>query len=61
VGVLFVGAGHDVGACLAPDVLVQSFKNSQKVLHYIYELLLGKDPREVEALAQYIAAPADVL
>jgi pheromone shutdown protein TraB len=59
LGVLFVGAGHDVGVRLPPDVLVQSFKNPQKVRQYIYELLLGKGLRKVEALARYVAAPAN--
>lgn len=58
LGVLFIGAGHDVGARLAHDIGVESFKNPEKIRQYIQELLLGSDARKLKALARYVAAPA---
>jgi len=58
LGVLFIGAGHDVGARLAHDVGVESFKDPEKIRQYIQELLLGSDARKLKALARYVAAPA---
>lgn len=60
LGVLFIGAGHDVLGHLAADIRVQTAKDPDKLLMYIHELLLGKDSRRLETLARYVAAPVDI-
>jgi pheromone shutdown protein TraB len=61
LGVLFIGAGHDVLGRLAADIQVQTVKDPDKLRRYIQELLLARDSRKLEALARYVAAPVDVL
>jgi putative NADH-flavin reductase len=61
LGVLFIGAGHDVLGRLAADIQVQTVKDPDKLRMYIKELLLARDSRKLEALARYMAAPVDVL
>jgi hypothetical protein len=60
LGVLFIGAGHDVLARLAADIQVQTVKDPDKLRMYIQELLLARDPGKLEVLARYLAAPVDV-
>jgi len=60
VGVLFIGAGHNVGRDLASDICVREVKDAGKVHLYIQELLLGNGFAKIEALARYVAAPVDV-
>ena len=60
LGVLFIGAGHDVLGRLAADIHVQTVKDPDKLRMYIQELLLARDPRQLEVLARYVAAPVDV-
>lgn len=59
LGVLFIGAGHNVLGRLASDICVQRVKDPDKLRLYIEELLLGNDSQNLEALAQYLAAPVD--
>lgn len=60
LGVLFVGAGHAVIAALAEDIAVRRFKDPEKLLLYLRELLLGQgDQERLEALAMYVQRPAD--
>ncbi len=59
LGVLFVGAGHNVLGRLPADIRVQTAKDPDKLRMYIHELLLGNDSRNLEALAQYLSAPVD--
>ncbi|MBI4199259.1 MAG: hypothetical protein HY535_02125 [Chloroflexi bacterium] len=60
VGVLFLGARHDVTPWLAPDISVMPLKDRSKVQAYIQELLLGQDERVLAKLARYLAAPVRV-
>jgi pheromone shutdown protein TraB len=60
LGVLFIGAGHDVLGRLSADIHVQTAKDPDKLRMYIQELLLARDPRKLEVLARYVAAPVDV-
>ncbi len=59
VGVLFIGAGHDVRPSLADDILVQRAKDPERLRLYIQELLLGDDPGRLATLATYVAAPVE--
>lgn len=59
LGVLFIGAGHDVLGRLAADILVQRVKDPGRVRLYVRELLLGRDSRKLKSLARYVAAPID--
>lgn len=59
-GVLFIGAGHAVMPALAEDIAVRRFKDPEKLLRYVEELLLGEgDSDTSEALALYVRGPAD--
>jgi pheromone shutdown protein TraB len=60
LGVLFIGAGHDVLGRLAADIHVQTVKDPAKLRMYMQELLLARDPRKLEVLARYLASPVDV-
>lgn len=57
VGVLFIGAAHNVCPGLANDILVQRVKDAEKIRLYTHELLLGGDAEKLAALATYLAAP----
>lgn len=59
LGVLFIGAGHNVLGRLAANIVVQRVKDPDKLRLYIQELLLGSDFRRLETLARYVAAPVD--
>ena len=60
LGVLFIGAGHNVLGRVASDICVQEVKDADKIQLYIQELLLGNGFEKMEALARYVAAPVDV-
>lgn len=59
LGILFIGAGHDLLGRLAADFQVQTVKDPDKLRIYIQELLLARDSKKLEAMAQYVAAPID--
>lgn len=60
LGVLFIGAGHDVLGRLPADIRVQTVKDPDKLRIYIHELLLGRDSRKLKSLAQYLSARVDL-
>lgn len=60
MGVLFIGAGHDVLGHVASDIRVREAKDPGKLQLYISELLFGTDFGKVQALARYVAARVDV-
>jgi hypothetical protein len=60
MGVLFIGAGHNVLDRLAADIHVQKVKDPDKLRMYVHELLLGTDSRKLKSLARYLAAPVDL-
>ena len=55
LGVLFVGAAHDLAGLIASDIQVQKVKDPGKLHEYVSELLLGSDFGKLEALARYAA------
>jgi len=57
VGVLFIGAYHDVASHLVEDISVKAVKDPQTVRNYFSELLLSCDDRSFEKLARYMASP----
>lgn len=57
LGVLFLGAYHNVVARLARDIRVQYVKDPELVRAYFAELLAGHDDRKLEELATHLAAP----
>lgn len=59
LGVLFMGADHEVVRRLPADIAVEAAKDPDQVRTYFMELLFGQDDRHLEALAQYLAAPID--
>jgi len=58
LGVLFLGAYHNVVSRLARDIRVQAIKDPELVRAYFAELLAGHDDRKLEELASRLAAPA---
>jgi len=54
VGLLFLGAYHDVIPYLAKDVVVEQLKEREKVKAYFDELMYGSDERSFEQLAGYL-------
>ena len=57
VGVLFIGAYHDVLAFLAKDIVIEQLKERKKVKAYFEELIHGKEEAKFEALAKYLVSP----
>lgn len=60
VGVLFVGADHDVATRLPADISVTAVKDPEKVMAYFEELLHGQDERNLAVLAQNLTSPASL-
>ncbi len=58
VGVLFIGAAHNLIPLLEPDIAVTKLKDPHKVKSYFEELVLGKNRRRFEELSSYLASPA---
>lgn len=58
VGLLFIGARHEVGPRLARDIAVTMVKDPQKVQGYVAAVLGScEGSKELDALAEYVAAP----
>lgn len=57
VGVLFIGADHDVASLLAGDIAVEPVKDPRMVRAYLGELVLGRDGKRLEQLSQYVRSP----
>jgi hypothetical protein len=55
VGVLFLGAYHQVASYLAADISVQMVKDPEGVCLYLEELFLGHDDARLRELADYLA------
>lgn len=57
VGILFMGAYHDIISHLAPDIVVEQLKEQEKVKAYFKELIHGRHEEKFERLAEYLASP----
>lgn len=57
IGVLFIGAYHDVASRLAPDISIVMVKDSEKILAYMDELFAGRDDSRLEELGRDLTAP----
>ena len=57
VGVLFIGAYHNVLPRISKDIIVQEVKERSKVKAYFDELVRGKDEKRFNELAEYLASP----
>lgn len=57
VGLLFMGAYHDVISLLAGDILVNELKEQKRVRAYFEGLVAGGHEEEFEQLAEYLASP----
>jgi len=56
VGLLFMGAYHDVIPHLAKDIVVEQLKERERVKSYFDELMYGSDDRNFERLTSYISS-----
>jgi len=56
VGLLFIGAYHDVIPHLATDIVVEQLKEKEKVKAYFDELMYGRDERKFEELTRYLSS-----
>jgi hypothetical protein len=59
IGVLFIGAQHRVAPGLAVDIAIEMAKDPRRIQRYMAAVVMGGDPLGFEALAAYVAAPAD--
>ena len=59
IGVLFLGAFHEVIGQLANDISVEALKDRQRVRAYFEELLLSQDDERFRQLAHYLTSPVD--
>ncbi|MCL4459057.1 MAG: hypothetical protein M1136_11195 [Chloroflexi bacterium] len=57
VGILFMGAYHNVLAHLAGDIVVEQVKEIGKVRDYFRQLLSRRDEEKIRQLARYLTAP----
>jgi len=60
LGVLLVGAYHDVAPFLAEDISVTMVKDRKKVQAYFEELFQGREGRKLRELRRYLVAPVKV-
>lgn len=59
VGVLFLGANHDILPLLAPDIAVVPLKDVDKVRRYLKALFSAGSDQELRELAAHLAAPVE--
>ncbi len=59
LGVLFLGAQHNVEPFLPVDITVVAVKDRQRVSDYLAELFQGRDDAKLEALAGDLTSPVD--
>ena len=57
LGVLFIGAYHNVIPCLATDISVEAVKDPQQMVAYFGELFLGQNNDRFAELTQYLRSP----
>lgn len=57
VGVLFIGAHHNVVSHLPADISVTAIKDREQVMAYFEELLYGQDEKRLAALAENLTCP----
>lgn len=60
LGVLFIGAHHNVQPHLQVDITVVAVKDRRQVSDYLSELFQGRDDARLQELATYLASPVDV-
>ncbi len=60
MGVLFIGAYHNVQPHLPVDIIVVAVKDRWRVSGYIRELFQGRDDASLQELARYLASPVYV-
>jgi len=56
VGVLFIGAYHNVASRLTGDISVEVVKDPRRVRAYFEELFLGRNEVKLEELVQYLTS-----
>ncbi len=61
VGLLFMGAYHDVISHLAEDIVVEQLKEREKVKAYFDELMYGRDERNFERLTKCLNSVVTLL
>ncbi|MSQ22161.1 MAG: hypothetical protein EXR53_02475 [Dehalococcoidia bacterium] len=59
MGVLFIGAHHNLQPHLPVDITVVAVKDRRQVSDYVTELFQGRDDARLQELAAYLASPAD--
>lgn len=60
MGVLFIGAQHNIAPYLPGDVSVVAVKNREKTSDYFAELINGKSDDTLAELAGYLVSPVDI-
>ncbi len=57
IGLLLIGAHHDVASRLPEDISVTAVKEPEQVMAYFEELLHGQDEKRLAALAENLTSP----
>jgi len=57
IGVLFLGANHEVGPLLAPDIVLEPLVDPQAVRRYLAALLGGRTEEEIDELQRQLTVP----
>ncbi len=60
LGVLLIGAHHNVQPHLPVDITVVAVKGRRQVSDYLSDLFQGRDDARLQELAAYLASPVDV-
>lgn len=60
IGVLFIGAAHEIPPLLDKDIVVTMVKDRNKVKAYLEELLGVREQTRLEELGRYLASPVTV-
>lgn len=57
LGVLFIGANHNVLMFLVSDISVEMVKDPKRVRAYFEALFLGRDDKDLDELRRYVTSP----
>ena len=57
IGLLFIGAYHNVQAHLSKDIAVEQLKEQNKLKAYFAEFVSGRSGERLKQLAQYLTSP----
>lgn len=57
IGIIFIGAYHNVLSRISGDIIVEEIKKQEKVKAYFEEFIRGKEDDKFQQLAEYLISP----